>query len=157
MINFQVFWRLKLKNRVLQSAKRPQNHFSLMIYSQRNFWQWEIYWLWNCFSMDSIECKNLSALLANSTERHQPGTTVYDDIKRRPSSFMQSVLPFLGGLGNALSFVSCQIWNWYHWMKLTLSFINLVSIEMHLVTTWLCFQCHKQFIADEGLRYNEHV
>ena len=63
------------------------------------------------FRMDSIECKDLSVLLSNKTAKHQVGTMMYDDDDlRRPSRFIQTVLPFLGGLGNVLNFVSCKIW-----------------------------------------------
>ena len=60
------------------------------------------------FSPNDMECRNTTVLLNIQRKRLKIASAVYDDhIKQRQSKFLESIFPFLGGLGNALSFVNC--------------------------------------------------
>ena len=62
-------------------------------------------------SPTNIECQDPASFLTNHNKPLSVGSSVYDDsIRRRQSSFLQSIFPFMGGLGNALSFARFGLW-----------------------------------------------
>ena len=75
------------------------------------FWGWGGDNLLLCFSKNNIECKNYQDLSPDTTTTISSGSLVFNNRKRkRLSTFLESIFPFLGGLGNALNFATTGSW-----------------------------------------------